>query len=69
LQFTGVAQSAGRINAFVSFNNQSGSVTVGDQGSSTMNWLPLKWRVAGIDVQRGQLRLLGPDGDAQFYQL
>jgi hypothetical protein len=42
---------------------------VGDQGSSTMNWLPLKWRVAGIDVQRGQLHLLGPDGDEQFYQL
>ena len=69
VQFTGVAQSAGRITAFVSFNSQSGSVAVGDQGSTTLNWLPLNWRVAGIDVQRGLLQLQAADGDQQFYQL
>ena len=69
LRLTGVVLSNGMAQAFVDYGNQSGPVVVGEKGGGSIAWLPEGWRVAAIDVQRGQLLLQADDGRRVPYQL
>ena len=49
-------------SAFVSFNDQSGSIYTGDIGGETTNLLPKGWRVENIDISSETL-MLSKDND------
>jgi len=56
-QFNGVITVAGVSQALVAFGNESGSVSIGDQGGSQTPMLPPGWSVASIDAGSGSLQL------------
>jgi len=56
-QFNGVISVAGVAQALVAFGNESGSVSIGDQGGSQTPMLPPGWSVASIDAGNGSLQL------------
>ncbi|APD47620.1 MULTISPECIES: hypothetical protein [unclassified Synechococcus] len=56
-QFNGVISVAGVKQALVAFGNESGSVSIGDQGGSQTPMLPPGWSVASIDAGNGSLQL------------
>ncbi|MCT0199957.1 hypothetical protein KQ313_09730 [Synechococcus sp. CS-1325] len=56
-QFNGVVSVGGVPQALVTYRNESGSLSRGDQGGRTTPLLPIGWSVASIDAQSGHLLL------------
>ena len=56
-RFTGVVRARGQAEALVQFGSLNGKLRAGQVGGRSTELLPLGWRVARVDSQRGRLTL------------
>ncbi|AIQ97339.1 hypothetical protein [Prochlorococcus sp. MIT 0801] len=65
-KFTGQIAENDVINVFVTYNDQSGTVQVGDIGGESTSLLPNGWVVEGIDIDTRVLRLKYKENSAEI---
>ncbi len=66
-RFHGQISSSATVNAFVSFEDQKGSIKEGDEGGVSTNLLPPGWFVDKIDLLTQSLTLSFDDNSVTIY--